>query len=179
MPKVYTQFNRPKTIPAPPGDNFIDVFQEEITKDGHKEIVKVGEKNVYDMIQEDLEQSKIENILAAAAMGDLSVLKAQEPVYIDATTFPKTMMEAQNIVVKAKQEFEKMPQEVKDLFENSPELYVSKMGTQEFLDIMSPYNEKLKKINEAGSLEEYNKKVAAQAKFEKDVAAAKEVTTSE
>ena len=40
---------------------------------------------------------------------------------------------------------------------------------------MAPYNEKVKAIAEAGSAKEYNKKVAAQAKFEKDVAAAKEV----
>lgn len=38
---------------------------------------------------------------------------------------------------------------------------------------MSPYNNKLKAVKEAGDLAAYNKKVADQAKFEADVAAAK------
>ena len=36
-----------------------------------------------------------------------------------------------------------------------------------------PYDAKVAAIKEAGSLKEYNKRVAEQAKFEKDVAAAK------
>ena len=107
-------------------------------------------------------------------MGDLSVLKSQEPQYIDATTFPKNLMEANNIVLKAKQEFEKMPKEVREKFNFDPEEYVNKMGTKEFLDIMAPYNTKMEEIQKAGSLKKYNEQVAAQAKFEKDVAAAKE-----
>lgn len=173
MPKVYTHFDKPKTIPTPSGDEYLDVFQEEILKDGTKGLVCTGKKNIYAMIQEDLESTKIENILKAVAMGDLSVLRQQEPVYIDATTMPKTLMEAQNIVIKAKGEFEKMPLEVRKLFDNNAELYVSQMGTKDWLEKMSPYNEKMKAVKEAGSLKEYNDKVAAQAKFEKDVAAAK------
>ena len=179
MPKVYTQFNRPKTIPTPSGDKYLNVYQEEISKDGKIELVCIGKTNIYDKIQEDLESTKIENILAAVALGDLSVLRAQEPIYIDSTTFPKTLMEAQNIVVKAKQEFENFPQEVKDIFDNSPEMYVSQMGTKEFLDKMAPYNKKMNEIKKAGSAKEYNKRVAEQAKFEKDVASAKEVNVNE
>ena len=39
---------------------------------------------------------------------------------------------------------------------------------------MSPYNEKISAIEKEGSAKAYAKKVADQAKFEKDVAAAKE-----
>lgn len=177
MPTVYTHFNRPKTIPTPSGDQWLNTYQEEISKEGKIQLICIGKTNVYDRIQEDLESTKIENILAAVALGDLSVLRQQEPIYIDATTFPKTLMEAQNIVCKAKQEFEKMPQEIKDLFDNSAEKYVSDMGTKEFLEKMSPYNDKINEIKKAGSAKEYEKRVAAQAKFEKDVAAAKEVKT--
>ena len=82
-------------------------------------------------------------------------------------------MEVQNIVVKAKEEFETFPLEVRELFNNSCEQYVSEMGTESFLNKMEPYNKKIAEIKEAGSMKEYNKKVADQAKFEKDVAAAK------
>lgn len=157
---------------APIGTHFLNVYQEEIVK-GKKELVKTGETNVYERIQEDLEGTKIENILHAVAMGDLSALKQRDTVYADATTMPKTLMEAQNLVVKMKYEFEQMPLEVRKQFDYSAEKYVDEMGTEAFMEKMAPYNKRLAEIEEAGSLKEYEKKVKAQAKFEKDVAAAK------
>lgn len=173
MPKVYTEFNKPKAKPTNPGDRYLNEYQEQISKDGSKELVVIGKKDIHEFIQLDLESTKIENILHAVAMGDLQALNQREAFYVDATTMPKTLMEAQNIVIRATQEFEKMPAEIRKEFDYSAEKYVSMMGTKEFLDIMAPYNEKMKAIQEAGSMKEYEKKVAAQAKFEKDVAAAK------
>lgn len=157
---------------AEPGRRFRNIYQEEIV-DKRKALVKVGETNVYEQIQADLESTKIENILHAAAMGDLNALQQREAVYIDATTLPKNLMESQNIVLKAKQQFEKMPAEVRELFHNSAEEYVSEMGSKEFLEKMAPYNKKIADIKAAGSKAEYDKKVKEQAKFENDVAAAK------
>ena len=172
--KFFSQFDRPKRIPTPAGDRFLELFQEEITEDGKKELVHIGDTNIYDKIQEGKEDTEIQNILVHLANGDLSVLRQQKPQYIDSTTLPKTLMEANNIVIKAKQEFEKMPKEVKEKFDNDAELYVNTMGSQEWLDKMSPYNDQIREIKKAGSKKEYEKRVAAQAKFEKDVAAAKE-----
>lgn len=179
MPKVYTEFNRPKTIPTNPGDQFLNEYQEAISKDGSKELIITGKKNIYEMIQADLESTKIENILHAVAMGDLQALNAREAFYVDATTMPKTLMEAQNLVIRATEEFNKMPLEVRKEFDYSAEKYVSMMGTKEFLDIMAPYNKKIADIKEAGSMKEYEKKVTAQAKFENDVAKAKGITNEQ
>lgn len=173
MPIVYTAFNLPPKKATPAGDQFLEVFQEEIDKNGNHNLVCTGKTNIYAKIQEDLESTKIENILAATAMGDFSMLRMQDPVYIDATTFPKNLMECQNIVLKAKEQFEKMPTEVKELFDNNPDKYMSQMGSKEFFEKMTPYNNKLKEIEKAGSLKEYNKIVAERAKFEKDVETAK------
>ena len=159
--------------PTPAGDRYLETFQEEIQKDGSKVVICVGKTNIYDRIQEDLESTKIENILKATAMGDFSMLRMQDPTYIDATTFPKNLMECQNIVLKAKAEFEKMPTEVKELFNNSADMYVNEMGSEVFFKKMAPYNKKIAEIEKEGSLKAYNKKVSEQAKFEKDVAAAK------
>lgn len=157
---------------APSGTHFLNLYQEEIVE-GKKELVKVGETNVYEKIQEDLEGTKIENILHAVAMGDLSALNQRETIYADSTTMPKNLMEAQNLVIKMKYEFEQMPLEVRKQFDYSAEKYVDEMGTDAFMEKMAPYNKRLQEIQEAGNLKEYEKKVKAQAKFEKDVAAAK------
>lgn len=173
---VKTKFDRVR-VHTPSGTKYLNIYQEEINKKGHLHLVKTGQTNVYEKIQADLESTKIENILHQVAMGDLSVLNQRETLYVDATNMPKNLMEAQNIVIKAKAEFEQFPKEVREIFHNSPEEYVSEMGSKEFLDKMAPYNKKLADIQEAGSIKEYQEKVSKQAKFENDVAAAKGAKT--
>ena len=126
------------------------------------------------MIQEDLESTKIENIIHKLAMNDFSVLREANLTYADADEYPKNLMEAQNIVVKAKEEFDKFPPEVKKEFNNSAEQYVSEMGTDIFLKKMAPFNDQMKEIEEKRRSDEYNAKVAETAAFNKAVNAAME-----
>lgn len=131
---------------TPNGSEYETTYTEEIEKkSGRKHLIPTGKTHVYAMIQQDLEQSKIENIIHKIAMGDLSVFKQAKLTYVDAEDFPQTLMEAQNIVVKAKEEFNKMPAEVREIFHNSPEEYVSMIGTDEFIDKMAPYNDSIAK----------------------------------
>lgn len=171
MPKVYTKYNHPITDFTPSGTGLLNIYQEEI-KDGVKSLTKTGLKNTYEEIQMDLESTKIENILHAAMMGDLSALRAREGTYCDATTMPKSLMEAQNLVIRMKTEFEKMPVEIKEKFNNSADKYVELMGTKEFNDIMSPYNEKVAKIAAEKNHKEYEKKVKEGAQLNYDIAKA-------
>ena len=53
-------------------------------------------------------------------MGDLSVFREAQLTYADADDFPKNLMEAQNIVVKAKAEFDGMPKEIREMFDIKP-----------------------------------------------------------
>lgn len=155
------------------GSRYENLYQEQIDKkSGKKVLVKVGETCVYDTIQADFESTKIENILHKLALGDFSVLKQAELTYVDESDFPKDLMEAQNIVVKAKTEFDKFPAEVKELFHNSPEEYVSEIGTQEFIDKMAPYNDSIAKRQKDEETSKFNAAVAEQVAFNKAVDAA-------
>lgn len=168
----YTRWNHPKNKGLDLHVIYEPEYIEVIKKDGSKTLEVTGQKNIYEYIQSFAEQSKIENILHAAAMGDLSVFNQRETTYADATTLPKTLMEAQNLVLRMKQEFETMPLEVREIFNNSPEMYVNMMGTEEFKEKMAPYNKKIAEIEKAGSLKAYETKVKEAAKFNKDVKAA-------
>lgn len=157
------------------GSRYENEYQEEIDKKtGRKKLVITGKKDVYALIQSDLESTKIENILHKLAIGDLSVLKQAELTYVDEKDFPHSLMEAQNIVIKAKQEFDKMPVEVKKLFNNSAEQYVSEMGSDEFIKKMSPYNDEIKKRIKDEETAKFNAAVSEQATFNKAVNAAME-----
>lgn len=165
---IYTQLNRPETIPSNPGDHFINTYQEIVKKDG-KQLEKKGKTNVYELIQRDAEDCKIENILHRMAMGDLTALQQRDATYVDATTLPKDLMEAQNLQIRMRDEFYEMPLEVRRLFNNSPEQYVAEMGTKEFVDKMSGYNEKILAISKEKSAKEYEKKVKEGAKLNLDI----------
>lgn len=171
--QILTKLSPRKRFYCSSGSEYENTYQEEINKKtGRLGLVKTGRTNVYAMIQEDLEQSKIENIIHKLAMNDLSVLKEANLTYVDASDYPQNLMEAQNIVVKAKAEFDKLPAEVRKEFNNSPEQYVSEMGTKEFIEKLSPYNEKIAAAAKEKSEEEYNNRVNEAAKFNNAVEAA-------
>lgn len=166
MPDVITKFTPHKRYHCTAGSKYENTYQEEIDKkSGKKVLVKTGETCIYDMIQEDLEASKIENIIHKLAMGDLSVLREAKLTYVDAEDFPKNLMEAQNIVVKAKEEFDKFPAEVRKEFNNSPEQYVSEMGTAEFDKKMAPFNDEIAKKIKDDETRDFNNRVAETAAF--------------
>lgn len=166
---IYSQLNKPKREFTPHGSIYLNTYQEEINKKGKLSLKKTGQTNIDELIQQDLESTKIENILHAVAMGDLNALKQREGTYVDATTLPHSLMEAQNLVIRLKDEFYDLPLEVRKLFDNSPEQYVSEMGTNTYLEKMAPYNEKIEAISKEKSMKEYEKKVAEGAKLNIDI----------
>lgn len=166
---IYSQLSRPEARPTPEGSIYRNIYQECLDDQGRLSLERVGQTNVYEKIQEDLEQSKIENILHAVAMGDLNALKQREATYCDATTMPKSLREAQDLVIRLRDEFYTLPLEVRKEFENSPEQYVSEMGTPEFLEKMGPYNDKILAISKEKSDKEYRRKVQEGAKLQLDI----------
>ena len=107
-------------------------------------------------------------------MGDMSAINARQGTYCDATTMPKNLMQAQNLVIKMKNEFDLMPTEIKEKFGNSADKYVELMGTEEFKNIMSPFNEEIAKIAEEKNHKEYLKKVNEGAQLNYDIKKATE-----
>ena len=170
-PILRDKYSERKRYFSPAGSRYENTYQEEIDKkSGKKHLVKTGETCVWDMIQEDLESTKIENILHKLAMGDLSVLKEAKLTYVNEDDYPKSLMEAQNIVVRAKSEFEKFPEEVKEAFNNSPEQYVSEMGTKEFFEKMAPYNNDIAKHQKEEADSAFAAEVKQAIKFNRAVA---------
>ena len=64
---------------------------------------------------------------------------------MDITNCPSSIAEAQQYIINAKEEFEKLPKEIKQKFEFNPEIYIAEMSgnTEGWLDKMG-YTEKVK-----------------------------------
>lgn len=166
---IFNILKKPEHKFTPSGTHYINTYQECLDDLGRLTLDRIGQTNVYEKIQEEHESTKIETILHAVAMGDLNALKQREATYCDATTLPHSLREAQDLVIRLRDEFYNLPLEVRKEFSNSPEQYVSEMGTKEFLDKMSPYNEKMAAISKEKSDKEYRKKVQEGAKLNIDI----------
>lgn len=115
------------------GSRYKTEYIIELDKDGKKQLKAVGKTNVYEIIQESLEETKIENIIRRATLGDTSVLEKLSGQFMDISEMPKTFMEMQNMIIKARQEFDKLPLEIKKNFDFSAEQYINELGTEKFM----------------------------------------------
>lgn len=120
------------------GRPFHTEYEIHIDEHGHKTLHSTGETNLYAKIQESLESTLIENILDRVRLGDKEALERVQGKYIDMDKLPKSLMDAQNKIIEIKNEFYKLPVEMRSKFDNSPEKYVQMFGTQEWADIILP-----------------------------------------
>lgn len=130
--KFYNRSEKPPITATPAGEKEEDTYEINIDLRGHKTLEKSGKTNVYDFIQESLEETKIENIIRRALGGDESALATMHGVYMDVTDAPKSLAEMQQAVITATQEFEKLPVEIREKFNHSALQYVAEFGTEEW-----------------------------------------------
>lgn len=130
--------------------------------DGKRKLVLDDAKPIYDMIQAHREETEIERIVKRAMQGDMSVLNAMAGQYIDVSGAPKSLAEAQQIIINAKRDFEKLDPEIRQKFDNNVEVFIAEAGSKKWLDKMgvSAKIEATKKVN------------AEKAEFEKDLKSA-------
>ena len=104
----------------------------EVNKLGQKVLVKTGETNLYEKIQESHEETKIENILKSVVNGDTSMLRANGQ-FIDTTELPNNLIEARQAIQNLENTWQSLPNEIKAKYHNSVEEYVGKAGTHDWL----------------------------------------------
>ena len=93
--KFYTRMNRPPMIETPAGSREKPIFTLKIDEEtGRKSLIQTGTENIYEKIQENLESTKISNILARYAAGDLNALNKRPGVYEDITGAPTNLIDA-------------------------------------------------------------------------------------
>ena len=121
---------------SPIGSTEANDYQIQIDKKGHKVLKLVGTHDIYEEIQSYKDECSIENILARAAAGDVDALNRRQGFYADITETPANLAEAQNAILKLSAEFNKLPAEIREKFDNSKERFVQLFGTDEFNELM-------------------------------------------
>lgn len=121
---------------APIGAKIEYRHRAKMKTDGKRVLIKDQEYPIYEIIQAHREETEIERIVKRATEGDISALNAMNGVYADITDAPRSLAEAQALIIDAKNEFEKMPTEIKEKFNNNSEEYVAEMGSKIWMDKM-------------------------------------------
>lgn len=130
--------------------------------DGKRKLILDDAKPIYEMIQAHREETEIERIVKRAMQGDMSVLNAVAGQYIDVSGAPKSLAEAQQVIINAKRDFEKLDPEVRQKFDNNVEIFIAEAGSKDWLD----------KMGISANIEASKKIKTEQAEFEKDLKSA-------
>lgn len=132
--KYRSAYNPGKTEPAPSGSKYEYIYEMDIDENGHKTLKKTEkQENIYEKIQESLEETKIENIIRRALGGDPMALAQTNGQYFDATDAPQSLAEAQRMIIQATDEFFKLPITIREKFDHSPEKYINEYGTESWM----------------------------------------------
>lgn len=121
-----------------PGDPIHVLYSPELQKDGSLKLIKVGTENTDEIIASYYESTTLEAILTRFANGDLSALNRYQPIYADITNMPKSLAEAMQVVNNSKAGFDALPANIKALFDNNYNFWLSSAGTKEWFERMAP-----------------------------------------
>lgn len=111
-------------------------------KTGREYLVKDRPVHIYDIIQEGREETLIENIVRKCQEGNEEVLEAIQGQYVDLTNHITSLMDAQNLVLKARNDFEELPLDMRKKFDNDVNVYMAEFGSETWNEKMG-FNEKL------------------------------------
>lgn len=132
--EFYSAYNPPKTEPTNPGDENRRTYMWAENENGEKELVEDEIINIRDEIESYHEETKITNIIRRATfdidaanqlIGDNGTGSA------DMTQMPENLMEAQNIMVKAKAAYAALTPKQKAEFDGLSD-YMATAGTEEW-----------------------------------------------
>lgn len=132
--KLYDAFNRQPSNITASGSQFEPVYQTKVDKNGHKSLVKTGERNVYEIIQQNAVGVDLASIIKRCTLlNDSSLLMQRNPIGdVDLTQIPGDLMAAQNAYIAIKDSFYQLPVDIRRQFDNSPDVFVASFGTDKF-----------------------------------------------
>lgn len=127
-------------------------YKETINEKGEPEYIIDDEEDVYEKIQEEAPHVLIHNLIKKYTESG-EELKIENWQAVDTTIFPKNIFEINKQQKEAREQFKRLPAEVRNLFNNNPETFILEMATKEGkakFESLKPNYFKQTKIEEKG-----------------------------
>ena len=112
-------------------------FEGQLTEKGIIKLVKTGVDNLYLKIQAERDSCDVNLLIKRFQAGDPSALDRVNFFYADVSGAPKSPSELLNLVRGAEDEFNHLPLEKRQAFDNDFNKYFSTMNSKEWFEKMS------------------------------------------
>lgn len=147
------------------GKGIKDVMAPELDRYGNRVIKKQGEVDLYAQIQSWRDECDINILMAKFTNGDRTALMQRVGEYLDLSLVPDNFNDMLNMTTKAKDVFNSLPVEIKEVFGNNVNNFLANSQTKEFAEILSKSPEQLRLEKLAKSNEQLKKNLDAGAPF--------------
>lgn len=125
------------------GTPYLEEYEYKVDDKGVKKLVKTDKKtDVHSRIQADADSCDINKLMLRFSLGDTEAINVRTGAFLDVTKMPTTLAELFDRSVQAEQLFDKLPADLKEMFNNSPSEFFAIYGTEEFDKKIDSYNER-------------------------------------
>lgn len=146
----FTAYNRPKAQCCSCGDKEYIHYIERTDKVTGKTYLEESERiNIRDYIKSSYEETKIENILARAGAGDQTALNRIQGLYADITGIPRTIAEMHSKIKDAYGEFDRLPIEIKQEFNNDAGQFIAGFSNGKVQNVIQKLSQNQQKTETA------------------------------
>lgn len=138
MRNEFAKVSDPNSFSTNPGERYHILYSPKIRQDGTIALVECGKEDIQEMIDSFRDSTDMNYIVNRLMAGDDSVLNQKVPMYGDFTEMPKSYAEALQMVIDAKENFYKLPLDVRSQFDNDYMQWFATAGSDPWLEKMSP-----------------------------------------
>lgn len=125
------------------GTPYLEEYEYKVDEKGVKKLVKTDKKiDVHARIQADAESCDINKLMLRFSLGDESAINVRSGEFLDVTKMPTTLAELFDRSVQAEQLFEKLPTDLKEMFNNSASEFFAEYDTKSFNEKIDKYNDR-------------------------------------
>ena len=125
--KIRSRFSRPVACLSSFGDGTSPEYEERVVE-GVRKLIQVGYTNSFDFIQKSLNDTLVYNVLEKFQRGNIDILNQRVGQFVDVTGLPKTLAEAENIIISSNRFFDTLPVAIKNRFNNSSSAFLQSVS---------------------------------------------------
>lgn len=130
-------------MPNNPGDKYViptRYFIDDVTGEQKSEPDYDAKYNLHERIQASAESCDLHVIAAKYFAGDKTVINVRTPLGVsDTTQLPKNEYDMANLARSSHDAFNKLPDDIKALFDNDPTVYLDSILKNESMNIVNDY----------------------------------------
>lgn len=130
--KFNTAYNYPETVASSSGSRTLPKFVRRVDDEGHKILVQDGIEDIYGGIQQAAKGIEVADLVRRFRSGDTDAIGDPSFDSIDITDAPTSLLDAQNKLIKAREQFDALPVKVKQQYNNDASFWLAKVASGEF-----------------------------------------------